>query len=203
MVQPGHGSGQVQPEARTIARRRVARHGAKAREGLDGPRAFVRRDAGTLVRDGDQLAMVGLPGPQAHLAAGMGELERVVDQVGHGLCQQLAMAQHAAAGLAFNGQIDALLLGLRLVELAQLAQHRVERHRLGTRAHRAAFCLGDLQQRGQYALHVVDVVQHQRQRVPLRAGVGLRRGWRTSQHLLDPQAHPVHRTAQIVRRTVQ
>lgn len=154
-MQAGHGGRQVQPEARAVPGRRVG----EAHEGLHGPRAVPGRYARSRIRHRNDQPAIRNRRPQLHAPAGRRELQGVVDEVGDGLGKQLPVAEHEAVRRAADGERDALLLRLGLVQLAKLVEHEVERHRLRPRADRAALGLRDLQQRREHALHLVHVAQ--------------------------------------------
>ena len=105
----GHVAHDRQPEPR--AARLPAARLVDAVEPLEHPVDVARRDAGTVVLDGDVDPAVGVGRGDHHRAAGIAELHRVVDQVGQGRHQLAAVADRLEVRVTRPAQHGHLPLG--------------------------------------------------------------------------------------------
>ena len=82
---------------------------------------------------------------QAHIdPASVGrELDRIVDQVGERLDQQIPVATHIEILVNVNAQGDILVLGDRFINVADFAQHFMQRDAAETSRAAAIFDLGE------------------------------------------------------------
>src|SRR5947209_17906305 len=85
--------------------------------------ALLFADARTGIRDADDRFVAATRQLDLHLAALRRKLDGVVDKVGDRLEQEIAVAAHAQPVSHLDPQIDILVLGDRLIDIADLAQH--------------------------------------------------------------------------------
>ena len=125
-MQPRHRRGEAQPQPR--ARLRAAL--LEAHEALDRAAAIGLGNAAAAVGDREQDALalahrldhdLGL-GPVHAGAIGRAVFDGVVDQIGERLADELAVAVHRSGGRRLDLELDALVVGERLVELAHAAR---------------------------------------------------------------------------------
>jgi hypothetical protein len=65
---------------------------------------------------------------ELHMSALRGKFHSVIDQIGDGLEQKIAVAMHRGLICRFDSQGDASVFGDWLVEIADLAYQRTERN---------------------------------------------------------------------------
>ena len=109
---PRHRAHQAEPEP--IAGGAAAR--LQSDKAIEHALAIGLGDAGSAIGDLDQRAAAAPPHPDRDLAA-PAVFERVVEQVGDRLRQQVAVALDNRPGRAVEPQREALLLGQRFVQL--------------------------------------------------------------------------------------
>src|SRR5512140_302359 len=137
-VQPDDGRHQVQAKPHARCAPDLVRPVEAPQHGL----ALLFADAAAAIGHAYDDLAAGARQLDAHLAAFGRELDGVVDEVGDRLEQKIAVATHAEPVARLDPQGDILVLGNRLVEVADLAQHLLQRHAAETRRAPAVFDLG-------------------------------------------------------------
>src|SRR5262249_53941755 len=108
-----------QTEAEAVARRVAALF--KAIEALEDMLMLARRDTAPIVRDrNDRLAVNHLTGDD-DLAAGAAVLERIVDEIGDGIEDQVAIARRHHLSIPYERQLRAILLRRSIIQFDDLA----------------------------------------------------------------------------------
>ena len=158
-MQPRHRRGERQAEAAAGPRpRRLQPH-----ESLHHPRAFIRGNARPMIGDGDFNALVVAARGDfdaRRLAGRIGRaiFERIVDEIGQSLADQLALAAKRQRRRGDDAHFDALVLGGRLVKFGHVAHQRGGVEIGQTFAGRLRFGAGDQQQRIENADQAVRLV---------------------------------------------
>jgi len=115
-------------------------------EALEHRGARLRVDPGTAIGDDEPCRVAVLAQRDPDGAAARRVLDRVVEQIGDGLKQQVAVAVHARAGRRIEVQRLSPIFGDRLVELDHVAKQRIERHLPKRGAPPSRLDVGDAQQ---------------------------------------------------------
>ena len=145
------------PGVLRLPSRRTKRSNTASRRSARECRARYRRlRAGAPVRPGTR---------RTERSPAAGVFERVVEQIGDRLRQQMAVAAHRTLGLGLERQGEAVFLGHRLVELGDGARDLGEIERPGLVAARAGLGLGDAEQRVEGAEQPVGLVDRVAQRL--------------------------------------
>ena len=164
IVQPRGGAHEAEPEA--VAGRAAARF--ETHETVEDDIAVLGRDARPAIRRlRARRAAIDLGDRQADLSAAA-VFQRVVEEIGDGLRQEMAVAADHHPGRAVEMQDKALFLGHRLVKLGGGAGELAEVERFGAGAPGARLRLGDAEQRVEGREQPVGLVDRGADRLALR-----------------------------------
>ena len=188
-VKAGHGGDEA--EAETIARRAAA-----ALEAIEAPehvQMLVRGDARSVVRNGDHGSTIIAADGDGHLTGRAPVLDGVVDEVGHGVEQEVAVGADEDRLAVHDPDMSALVLCRGVEQLHDLGGDLGEID--GTERCRAIGCL-DLRDAGERREHAQDIVEigdggADQRLVPLRLAP-------PDRCLFQPAAHAHQRRPQVV-----
>ena len=181
-------------EAKAVAGLRAAL--VEADEAFGNAAAVFHRDAGAVVGHGDGHLVVLLCGghrDRGGFAIARAVFEGVVEQVGEGLREELAIAQNGEAGCRGTGQRTALFLGHRLIEFDDVGDEFAHVHRDEAAAGLAGLGPRDGEQRVEGVEQAVGLIHRVLER---RAVFGLGAG---AQRGLDARLDAGQRRLEIVR----